>query len=108
MSDILLLLGAALGALSVLMAIVSVMRTQPPRAAAIALVLGVVLMFAGVWMSERPFGVETLTGAAQRLVDGQIGQGGNTDPAAPVAETAPATETGVAPAAEAAPAQPSQ
>ena len=38
MSDILLLLGAALCALSVLMAIVSLLRTQPPRGAAIALV----------------------------------------------------------------------
>ena len=44
MSDILLLLGAALCALSVLMAIVSLLRTQPPRGAAIALVLGIVLL----------------------------------------------------------------
>ena len=52
MSDILLLLGAALCALSVLMAIVSLLRTQPPRGAAIALVLGIVLMFSGAQLSQ--------------------------------------------------------
>ena len=96
MSDILLLLGAALCALSVLMAIVSLLRTQPPRGAAIALVLGIVLMFAGAQLSQGPLGVETLSGPAQRLIDGQIGLSGDTDtatvtapsPAAP-AETQP-------------------
>ena len=101
MSDILLLLGAALCLLSVLMALVSVMLTQPPRAAAIALVLGIVAMFAGAQLSQGPFGVETLTGAAQRLADGQISLDGSADPATPVAEPAP-----VAPPAPAA--QPSQ
>ena len=81
MSDILLLLGAALCALSVLMAIVSLLRTQPPRGAAIALVLGIVLMFSGAQLSQGPFGVETLSGAAQRLVDGQISLNGDADTA---------------------------
>ena len=81
MSDILLLLGAALCALSVLMAIVSLLRTQPPRGAAIALVLGIVLMFAGAQLSQGPLGVETLSGAAQRLVDGQISLNGDADTA---------------------------
>ena len=81
MSDILLLLGAALCALSVLMVIVSLLRTQPPRGAAIALVLGIVLMFSGAQLSQGPFGVETLSGAAQRLVDGQISLNGDADTA---------------------------
>ena len=94
MSDILLLLGAALCALSVLMAIVSLLRTQPPRGAAIALVLGIVLMFSGAQLSQGPFGVETLSGAAQRLVNGQISLSGDADTptvtAPPPAAPAPA------------------
>ncbi|RCW81003.1 hypothetical protein [Paracoccus lutimaris] len=99
MSDILLLVGAALCALSVLMAIASVLRTQPPRAAAIALVLGIVLMFGGATLAQEPFGIETLTGAGQRLIDGQISLGTDTVSAPPPAEAVAATEGGTAPAA---------
>lgn len=105
MSDILLLLGAALCALSVLMAIVSVLRTQPPRAAAITLVLGLALMFSGARMAPEPFGVETLSGAAQRLVDGQISL-------TPAVEAAPEAEaeapTALSPAVAPTGEQPSQ
>lgn len=100
MSDILLLLGAALCALSLLMAIFSVLRTQPPRAAAITLVLGLVLMFAGARMAEGPLGVETLTDAGQRLIDGEI----SWDGAVPVDPAAVAAPTDAAPADAAAPA----
>ncbi|WP_026155189.1 hypothetical protein [Paracoccus sp. N5] len=115
MIDILLLAGVALCVLSVLLAIVSVARTRAPRGAAIALVLGLVLVFAGAWLDPRPFGVEALKESWQRLLDGQITLG--TDPvsapapeAAAPAETAPAepapvetapVETAPAPAAEA-------
>lgn len=120
MIDILLLAGVALCVLSVLMAVVSVARTRAPRGAAIALVLGLVLAFAGAWLDPRPFGVETLRESWQRLVDGQISL--SPDPVtAPVPETAapevaaepapaataPAAETQAAPAGPA-PTQPSQ
>lgn len=42
MTDILLLGGVALCVLSVLVAVVQLLRTEPPRAAAILLVLGIV------------------------------------------------------------------
>lgn len=109
MIDILFLAGVALCVLSVLLAIVSVARTRAPRGAAIALVLGLVLVFAGAWLDPRPFGVAALKESWQRLLDGQITLG--TDPvsapapeAAAPAETAPAepapVETAPAPAAE--------
>ena len=77
MSDVLLLAGMALCALSVLMAVISVLRMQAPRGAAITLILGILLMFGGAKLSPEPFGVTSLTGAGQRLIDGQIRLGGN-------------------------------
>jgi len=109
MIDILFLAGVALCVLSVLLAIVSVARTRAPRGAAIALVLGLVLVFAGAWLDPRPFGVAALKESWQRLLDGQITLG--TDPvSAPAPEAAPAepapvetapVETAPVPAAEA-------
>ena len=97
MIDILLLAGVALCVLSVLMAVVSVARTRAPRGAAIALVLGLVLAFAGAWLDPRPFGVETLRESWQRLVDGQISL--SPDPVtAPVPETVPETAPEITPA----------
>ncbi|WP_240540186.1 hypothetical protein [Paracoccus sp. pheM1] len=112
MIDILLLAGVALCVLSVLMAIVSVARTQAPRGAAILLVLGLAMLLAGGWLDQRPFGVQSLQESWQRLVNGQVTTG--TDPVtapapeapaeAPPAETpaadAPATPAVEAPAAE--------
>ncbi|WP_323716612.1 hypothetical protein [Paracoccus aminovorans] len=103
MIDILLLAGVALCVLSVLAAIVSVARTRAPRGAAILLVLGLVLVFAGARLDSRPFGVAALQESWQRLVNGQVTLSDDpvTAPApeaeAPVAE-APVAET---PAAEA-------
>ena len=93
MIDILLLAGVALCVLSVLMAIVSVARTQAPRGAAILLVLGLAMLLAGGWLDQRPFGVQSLQESWQRLVNGQVTTG--TDP---VTAPAPAPE---APAEEA-------
>lgn len=103
MIDILLLAGVALCVLSVLAAIVSVARTRAPRGAAILLVLGLVLVFAGARLDSRPFGVASLQESWQRLVNGQVTL--SEDPVtapAPEAE-APAAETPVAeaPATEA-------
>lgn len=101
MIDILLLAGVALCALSVLLAILSVARTQAPRGAAILLVLGIVLLLAGGWLDQRPFGIQSLQESWQRLVNGEVTTG--TDPVAAPAPEAPAEE---APAGEAAPETP--
>lgn len=79
MIDILLLAGAALCALSVLMAVVAVARTQAPRAAAVVLVLGIVVMFAASWLDTRPFGLDALGESWQRLTGSQ--EAPATDPA---------------------------
>ena len=47
MSDFLLLAGFGLCLLSVIWAVVQLLRTEPPRAAAIMLVLGIALLVAG-------------------------------------------------------------
>ncbi|SFX57376.1 hypothetical protein SAMN04244548_01422 [Paracoccus pantotrophus] len=90
MIDILLLAGVALCVLSVLMAIVSVARTQAPRGAAILLVLGLAMLLAGGWLDQRPFGVQSLQESWQRLVNGQVTTG--TDPVTAPAPEAPAEE----------------
>ncbi|WP_199259176.1 hypothetical protein, partial [Paracoccus binzhouensis] len=102
MIDILLLAGVALCALSVLMAVVSVARTRAPRGAAIALVLGLVLAFAGAWLDQRPFGVAALKESWQRLANGQVSLGSDPVTApAPEAEEAPADTPAAAPEAPA-------
>ena len=55
MSDILLLGGVALCLLSVLWAVVQLLRTEPPRAAAIMLVLGIALLFLGAYLQPDGF-----------------------------------------------------
>ena len=60
MSDVLILLGTALMAVSVILAIVSLARIEPPRGAAIAFVLGVSALFLGAWMYPTPFRVHDL------------------------------------------------
>ncbi|WP_134678514.1 hypothetical protein [Paracoccus ravus] len=87
MIDILLLVGVALCALSVLMAIIAVVQTRAPRGAAIALVLGLGALFAGSLIAERPLSLETLARYWARV----------TGTEAPAPETAPAPEA--APAA---------
>lgn len=72
MSDILLLAGVVLCLLSVPVAIVSLARTEPPRGAAISLVLGLLLLVAGAWLDNRPFGIESIRESGQRLLDGNI------------------------------------
>ena len=72
MSDLLLLAGVALCLLSVVLAVVQLLQTQPPRAAILALLGGIVLLFAGAWMDPTPFRVQDLGQAWQRLMAGQI------------------------------------
>lgn len=72
MSDVLILLGTALMAVSVILAIVSLARIEPPRGAAIAFVLGIAALFLGAWMDPTPFRVQDLGEAWQRLLAGQV------------------------------------
>ncbi|HHY02562.1 MAG TPA: hypothetical protein GX686_06805 [Paracoccus sp.] len=72
MSDLLILLGTVLMALSVVLAIASLARTEPPRGAAIAFVIGVAALFAGAWLEPTPFRVQDLGLAWQRLLNGEI------------------------------------
>jgi len=59
-------------ALSVVLAIASLARTEPPRGAAIAFVIGVAALFAGAWLEPTPFRVQDLGLAWQRLLSGEI------------------------------------
>lgn len=72
MSDLFILLGTVLMALSVVLAIASLARTEPPRGAAIAFVIGVAALFAGAWLEPTPFRVQDLGLAWQRLLNGEI------------------------------------
>ncbi|WP_423207868.1 hypothetical protein [Paracoccus yeei] len=110
MIDLLLLAGVALCALSVVMAVVSVARTRAPRGAALALVLGIVALFAASWLDERPIGWRSVCDAWERLVSGKSfgadpvlppaepAAEPTAEPAAPVAEPAPAPEPAPEPA----------
>ncbi len=100
MIDLLLLAGVALCAISVVMAIVSVARTQAPRGAAVALVLGIVVLFAASWLDQRPFGIANVGESWNRLISGQsFGTDTVTAPPPAVTESAPA-ETPAEAAAE--------
>ena len=110
MTDILIIAGTVLCALSVLLAIISVAQTRAPRGAALALVLGIAAMFGGAFTADAPFTVDSVTGAWKRLTAGQVSL--TADPVTapePTTTEAPAAETPAAdaPAAEApAPAAP--
>lgn len=71
MSDLLLVAGAALGVLSVILAIVALARTRPPRGAAIALVAGIAALAAGAWLDPTPFRIPDIAEAWARLIAGQ-------------------------------------
>ena len=72
MSDILILTGTALMAVSLVLALAALARTEPPRGAAIAVVVGVAALCAGAWIDPTPFRVQHLGLAWQRLLGGQI------------------------------------
>lgn len=110
MIDILLIAGVALCALSVLLAIVALLRTEAPRLAAIALVAGLGALFAGTLLDDRPLGLNTIAQSWSRLTAGRAPAPAAETPAAPAApaagKPAPAAEapSAPAPAAPAAPA----
>lgn len=72
MTDILILAGTLLMALSVILAIAALARTEPPRAAAIAFVFGLGALIAGAFLDPTPFRVQDLGLAWQRLLAGEI------------------------------------
>lgn len=104
MSDFLLLGGIALGVLSVIIAVIQLLQTRPPRAAAITLVLAIAAILAGGWLAPQPFRLSHICDAWTRVSGGQVAPAA--DPA-PVEEPAPAGEAAPAedPAAEDAPAE---
>lgn len=72
MIDLMLLAGSALCVISIVMAIISVAQTRAPRHAAIALILGLVLLFAAAWMQPAALGPQQVMAAWQRLFAGEI------------------------------------
>lgn len=67
MADILLLLGATLCALSIVAAVVALLQTQAPRAAAILLVGGILALALAAWLQPGSVGFPQLAGAWGRL-----------------------------------------
>ena len=67
MADILLLLGAALCALSIPAALISLLRTEAPRAAAILLAGGVLALALAAWLQPGSVGFSQLGAAWGRL-----------------------------------------
>lgn len=55
MTDYLLLAGVALCLISVVAAVVQLLQTQPPRAAVITLIIGIVAIFAAAYLDPEPF-----------------------------------------------------
>lgn len=70
MSDLLLLGGIALCLISIVVALVQLLQTRPPRAAAILLVLGIAAIFAAAYLGPQPFSLEQIPQAWGRLVGG--------------------------------------
>lgn len=54
LSDLAVLAGIALAVLSVVLAVVALAQTRPPRGGALALVAGIVLFGLGAWASTQP------------------------------------------------------
>ncbi|AUH65636.1 hypothetical protein [Paracoccus zhejiangensis] len=71
MSDLLLLGGVVLCALSVILAVIQLIRMEPPRVAAILLCLGIAVMFAGAHLAPGPFQLGDFAGAWDRLQGGE-------------------------------------
>ncbi|SDE56756.1 hypothetical protein SAMN05421538_10830 [Paracoccus isoporae] len=67
MADVLLLLGTALCVLSVLSAIISVLRTQAPRPAAILLCLGIAVLVVAAVIEPGSVGFDQIGAAFGRV-----------------------------------------
>lgn len=67
MSDYLLLGGVALCLLSIVMAVVQLAQTRPPRSAAILLVFGIAAILAAGWLVPDPVSPLDVAGAWARV-----------------------------------------
>ena len=67
MSDYLLLAGVALCVISVVLAVVQLLQSVPPRAAVITLILGIVAIFGGAYLNPEPFQVTDIAQAWDRV-----------------------------------------
>ena len=72
MTDILLLIGTTLCVLSLPLAVIALARTEPPRTAAAALVLGLVAIFFAAWADPTPFRVQDVGAAWSRFASGRL------------------------------------
>ncbi|MDO5621155.1 MAG: hypothetical protein Q4G24_06770 [Paracoccus sp. (in: a-proteobacteria)] len=70
MSDLALILGTALCALSVPVAVISALLLRPPRAAAVMMILGLAGLGAGAWLAKTPTAALDLPAAWARLIAG--------------------------------------
>lgn len=103
MIDLLLIVGSGLCVASIVMAIIAVARTQAPRSAAIALMMGVLLLLLGAKSDPAAVNPENMLGAWKRLFAGQVSLSVPVEaPSAPAPDVAPAVDGGVSGAAPAA------
>lgn len=72
MIDLMLLGGSALCAISVMMAVVSVLQARAPRGAAIVLMLGFIVLFVAARMDPAAINPQNMAQTWQRLLAGQI------------------------------------
>ena len=72
MTDILILLGTAAVALSIVLLVAALARTEPTRGAAIAAIAGIAAIVVAAWIDPTPFQVHDLGLAWQRLFSGEI------------------------------------
>ncbi|MBU3030831.1 hypothetical protein [Paracoccus marinaquae] len=70
MIDFLLLGGVALCVLSLIYAVVQLLQAQPPRAAMITLILGIVAIFAAAYLQPEPFKLQDIGAAWDRVASG--------------------------------------
>lgn len=66
-ADYFVIAGLALCAVSVIYAVIQLVQLQPPRAAAITLILGIVLLFLGALASPQSFTMAEIRGAWGRV-----------------------------------------
>ncbi|WP_312528414.1 hypothetical protein [Paracoccus sp. (in: a-proteobacteria)] len=100
MIDLLLIVGSGLCVASIVMAIIAVARTQAPRSAAIALMMGVLLLLLGAKSDPAAVNPENMLGAWKRLFAGQVSLSVPVEaPSVPAPDVAPAVDGGASGAA---------
>lgn len=67
MTDYLLLAGVALCVVSVILAVIQLIQTQPPRAAVITLIVGIVAIFAAAYLQPESFELQDIRAAWDRV-----------------------------------------